>query len=96
MDETLKKKRSVSSEGPSQEDSGIDLSSNDPAPESDTEMTDLMRGGESEGIISDQPLLMAESDLDTDGESSHCRQLDQWICVFLDFCVPYHLVLNTC
>ena len=72
MDETLHKKsksgKDLESSTPSQEDSGIDLSSSNPSPESDTEMTDLLRGSESEGVISDQPLLMAESDVDTDGE----------------------------
>ena len=75
LNETLHEKSKSSEEmessTPSQEDSGIsDLSSSDPAPESDTEMTDLLRGGESEGIISDQPLLVAESDVDTNGESA--------------------------
>ena len=73
MDETLqKKRRMIYSEGstPSEEDSLSKLSPSDPSPESDTEMTDLLKGGESEEVISDQPLLMAESDVDTDGESA--------------------------
>ncbi len=73
MDETLhkKKKHSTSSddsEGSSQDDSGIDLVSADPpGHESNTEMVDLMKDGQSEDIVDRQPLMMAESDMDTDG-----------------------------
>ncbi|XP_064395465.1 uncharacterized protein LOC135342613 isoform X1 [Halichondria panicea] len=69
MDETLrkKKKQSTSSDNSSQDDSGIDLVSADPpGQESDTEMMDLMKDGRSEDTIDRQPLLMAESDIDTD------------------------------
>ncbi len=75
MDETLhkKKKQSTSSdnsEGCSQDYSGIDLVSADPpGQESDTEMVDLIKDGRSEDTIDRQPLLMAESDMDTDGMS---------------------------
>ena len=77
MDETLhkKKKHSTSSddsEGSSQDDSGIDLVSADPpGHESNTEMVDLMKDGQSEDIIDRQPLMMAESDMDTDGTCVH-------------------------
>ena len=72
MDETLrkKKKQSTSSDNSSQDDSGFDLVSADPpGQESDTEMMDLMKDGRSEDTIDRQPLLMAESDMDTDGMS---------------------------
>ncbi len=87
MDETLhKKKKKASSpfggdsESSSLEDSGIDLSSTDLPPtttdlllktESDTEMRYLVKGGEEGRTIDEQPLLMMESDVDTDG-NMHC------------------------
>ncbi len=65
MDETLHKKKKHSTFS---DDSDIDLVSADPpGQESDTEMVDLMKDGQSEDAIDRQPLLMAESDMDTDG-----------------------------
>ncbi|XP_064385510.1 uncharacterized protein LOC135334305 isoform X2 [Halichondria panicea] len=64
MDETLHKKKKHSTFS---DDSDIDLVSADPpGQESDTEMVDLMKDGQSEDAIDRQPLLMAESDMDTD------------------------------
>ncbi len=73
MDETLIKKKKLSStddgsENSSLQDSGIDIASTDgPTVESDTEMIDLVKGEEKQRTVDQQPLLMAESDLDTDG-----------------------------